>query len=111
MPFYVFDTSAQGTLMKLQYVKYLPLILLVAYFIKIIIVSATFVDAAIMLILGAIIFIYEHKSHNNQMLIMENKVRELDAALKIQVKYLEENRTAVASLKMNSGFAKKDIRF
>lgn len=97
--------------MKLHLVKYLPSILLLAYFIKLLIGAPSFVDAAIMLILGAIIYVYEHKSVSNEMLQLSNKVRELDAALKIQVKYLEENRTSVASLKMNAGLTKKDIRF
>jgi hypothetical protein len=89
--------------------KYIPLALFMAFFVKLLLLKeASMVDASLLLILAGIAGLYEFKSNDKKLQILENKVDELNkkhqASIDQHSKELKEFNTYISGLKIQNQF-------
>jgi peptidoglycan hydrolase CwlO-like protein len=83
--------------------KNLPLVVFCLYLVKSAILPATFVEAAILLVLGTMACYFEYKSNDAKLSELEGNVKQVQTNLDIKSKELESLKSAVASMKLATG--------
>jgi peptidoglycan hydrolase CwlO-like protein len=84
-------------------IKRLPLTVFCLYLIKCAILPASFVEAAILTVLGTMACYFEYKSNDAKLQELENNVKQVQTNLDIKAKELEALKSAVASMKLATG--------
>lgn len=83
--------------------KYIPIALFSAYIIKLLIIGANIQDALISIGLMALVAYLEHKPAQKQIQQLNQEVINLKEELKLVDKRVDEARTSIVGMKMNSG--------
>jgi len=86
-------------MMKID-VKYLPLGALGVYFCKILVLSPTWQDIGVVLVLSALSFFYQHKVKDEKLDELSAKFEEYDRKFEDQDMKIAENRQHLSSVKM-----------
>lgn len=89
--------------MDLDKIKTAPFVLFCLLTSKLLIIPASWQDVGLFLILGCVTAIVEHKIENSRMSELEVKLAKMSQSL-------EENKLAVASLKMSTGMTTRVLR-
>ena len=90
-----------------KYIKHLPLAMFMAYFIKVSLFSVTYVEAVILLILGAAAAFFEFKSNDIKITELDAKVSLYEKQVEAKLKEIEAIKGQVAGLKLSSSFMSK----
>jgi len=103
--FFSFSSLGYGGLMKIS-LKYLPYVLLLAFFIKLMFIAPSFVEVGILLTLVFSVAYSEYESKKSKLVEFENKLKVFELALLEQRKSFEQYKTDLTKFKM--GAAMKD---
>jgi hypothetical protein len=93
----------------MKYVKYCPLLLFFGYSIKLLAHGASPIDAAILLVLGSISFLYEYKSNDNKLKELELRIDKQEEINKQLDADLKNTKSFVNSMKLGASLS--NIKF